>query len=223
IGARGQLAQERVHADHRDDASARTNVSAVGVLMVVELCRPILRADSRLYRLLSPPSACRIAGGQDPHVDRMFALKPDKAKARSSGRDCRAKRSPPTRCGSSFMRSPTTSAIEPWPLCRLPVPGDSAAHRGTAAAATTRASMRRSTIMRSRATDGMSASECQGKRPDQAVKHRSDARECRESSTLSHLGFQPVQKTSTIHVSSGFIWGIPDKTSRPSDKLPVLR
>src|SRR5262245_58518051 len=63
--------------------------------------------------------------------------------------------------------------------------------------------------MRSRATDGMSASECQGKRPDQAVKHRSDGRECREPSTLSHLGFQPVQKTPTIHVSSGFIWGIP--------------
>src|SRR5215470_466559 len=30
---------------------------------------------------------------------------------------------------------------------------------------------------------------------------------------LSHLGFQPVQKTSTIHVSSGFIWGIPVKTN----------
>ena len=43
--------QERVHADHRDDASARTNVSAVRVLMVLELCRPILRADSRLYHL----------------------------------------------------------------------------------------------------------------------------------------------------------------------------
>ena len=42
----------------------------------------------------------------------------------------------------------------------------------------------------------------------QAVKHRSDGRECREPSTLSHLGFQPVQKTPTIHVSSGFIWGI---------------
>src|SRR5499433_370467 len=69
--------------------------------------------------------------------------------------------------------------------------------------------MRRSTVMCSRATDGMSASECQGKRPDQAVKYRSDGRECREPSTLSHLGFQPVQKTPTIHVSSGFIWGIP--------------
>src|SRR5215831_12596402 len=108
---------------------------------------------------------------------------------------------------------------EPRPLCYLPdgrgrhrtanVPGDFAAHRGTAAAATTSASMRRSTVMRSRATDGMSASECQGKRPDQAVKYRSDGRECREPSTLSHLGFQPVQKTPTIHVSSGFIWGIP--------------
>jgi hypothetical protein len=85
-------------------------------------------------------------------------------------------------------------------------------YRGTAAAATTSASMRRSTVMRSRATDGMSASECQGKRPDQAVKHRSDGRECREPSTLSHLSFQPVQKTPTIHVSSGFIWGIPDQS-----------
>src|SRR5262249_327339 len=36
--------------------------------------------------------------------------------------------------------------------------------------------------------------------------------ECREPSTLSDLGFQPVQKTTTIHVSSGFIWGIPVKT-----------
>src|SRR5262249_29101474 len=108
---------------------------------------------------------------------------------------------------------------EPRPLCRLPngrgrhptanVPGDFAAHRGTAAAATTSASMRRSTVMHSRATDGMSASERQGKRPDQAVKHRSDDWECREPSTLSHLGFQPVQKMPTIHVSSGFIWGIP--------------
>jgi len=35
-----------------------------------------------------------------------------------------------------------------------------------------------------------------------------EKRECREPSTLSHLGFQPVQKTPTIHVSSGFIWGI---------------
>jgi Transposase DDE domain group 1 len=34
------------------------------------------------------------------------------AKARSSGRDCRAERSPPMRCGSSFMRSPTTSKRE---------------------------------------------------------------------------------------------------------------
>jgi hypothetical protein len=33
-----------------------------------------------------------------------------KVKARSSGRGCRAGRSPPTRCGFSFTRSPTTSA-----------------------------------------------------------------------------------------------------------------
>jgi hypothetical protein len=38
-----------------------------------------------------------------------------------------------------------------------------------------------------------------------------DGGESFETSTLSHLGFQPVQKTPTIHVSSGFIWGIPAK------------
>src|SRR5262249_5107594 len=41
------------------------------------------------------------------------------------------------------------------------------------------------------------------------IERCSDSRECREPSTLSHLGFQQVQKTPTIHVSSGFIWGIP--------------
>jgi hypothetical protein len=71
--------------------------------------------------------------------------------------------------------------------------------------------MRRSTVMRSRATDGRSASECQGKGPDQLLKHHSDGLECREPFILSHLGFQPVQKTPTIHASSGFIWGIPAK------------
>src|SRR5262245_65948849 len=68
---------------------------------------------------------------------------------------------------------------EPRPLCRLPdgrgrhrtanVPGDFAAHRGATAAATTSASVRRSTVMRSRETDRRSASKCQGKWPDQTL------------------------------------------------------
>src|SRR5262249_28933293 len=68
---------------------------------------------------------------------------------------------------------------EPRPLCYLPdgrgrhrtanVPGNSAPYRGTAAAATTSASMRRSIVMRSRATEGRSVSECQRKRPDQTL------------------------------------------------------
>ncbi len=67
----------------------------------------------------------------------------------------------------------------PRALCRLPcgrgchprqfVPGDFAAHRGTAATAATRAGVRRSMVMRSRATDGRSVPICQGKRPDQAL------------------------------------------------------
>ena len=60
---------------------------------------------------------------------------------------------------------------EPRTLCRLPngggrhpttnVPGDTAADRGTTAAATTRASMKRSIVTRSRAIDRSNASRCQ--------------------------------------------------------------
>jgi Transposase DDE domain group 1 len=66
---------------------------------------------------------------------------------------------------------------EPRPLCRLPngrgrhptanVPRDFAAHRGTAAAATTSASVRRSMVVRSRPTNRRSASLCQEKSPDE--------------------------------------------------------
>src|SRR6266540_3199347 len=59
---------------------------------------------------------------------------------------------------------------EPRTLCRLPngggrypttnVPGDSAADRGTTAAATTRASMKRSIVTRSSAIDRRNASRC---------------------------------------------------------------
>jgi hypothetical protein len=41
------------------------------------------------------------------------------------------------------------------------------------------------------------------------IRQSNTARTVGKPSTLSHLGFQPVQKTPTIHVSSGFIWGIP--------------
>jgi hypothetical protein len=68
---------------------------------------------------------------------------------------------------------------QPRPLCRLPdgrgrhptanVPGDSAAHPGTAGAATTCASVRRSKVMQSRATEERSAFKCQGKWPDQRL------------------------------------------------------
>src|SRR5690349_472457 len=60
---------------------------------------------------------------------------------------------------------------EPRTLCYLPdgrgrhptanVPGDSAAHRGATAAATTRASMKRSIVTRSSAIDRRNASRCQ--------------------------------------------------------------
>src|SRR5664280_2666623 len=68
----------------------------------------------------------------------------------------------------------------PWPLRHIPdgrgrgaegiVPGDSAADRGTTATATTSACVRRPIVMRSRATDGRSASQCQGKWPDHSPR-----------------------------------------------------
>jgi len=69
-----------------------------------KVSRIYFRADAafampEVLRVLSTTSAGRASNGSR------------RAKARSSGRDCRAERSPPTRCGSSFMRSPTTSTI----------------------------------------------------------------------------------------------------------------
>jgi len=105
---------------------------------------------------------------------------------------------------------------EPSLLCRVPAgrgrhptanaPGDSAAHRGTAAAATTSTSMRRSTVIGRRATYRMSASECQGTRPDQAVKHRSDGWECREPSTSrmwASSQFRKLLPSTSVQGSSG--------------------
>src|SRR6516162_6182358 len=43
-----------------------------------------------------------------------------------------------------------------------------------------------------------------------------------EPSTLSHLGFQPVQKTPTIHVSSGFIWGIRTQHTETGRDVSIL-
>jgi hypothetical protein len=46
-------------------------------------------------------------------------------------------------------------------------------------------------------------------RPSNAVRTVWDA----EAIDISHLGFRPIQKIATIHASSGFIRGIPIKTS----------
>ena len=110
---------------------------------------------------------------------------------------------------------------EPRPLCCLPdgrgrdptanVPGDFAAHRGTAAAATTSASVRRSMVMRSRATDGRSASECQGNgqiRPSNAIRDDWNA----GSRPRLGSGLPAIEKIATIRASSGVIWGIPAQT-----------
>jgi hypothetical protein len=63
--------------------------------------------------------------------------------------------------------------------------GDSAAYRRTAAAATTSASMRRSMVMRSRATDGRSASECQG---NGQIRSSNAIRDAWNAGSRPHLG-----------------------------------
>src|SRR5262249_2618711 len=69
--------------------------------------------------------------------------------------------------------------------------------------------------MHSRATDRRSASKCQGKWPDQAVNHPSDG----SHPPSRTWAFQPIQKTATIHVSSGFIWGIPGRIRFRSEPM----
>jgi DDE family transposase len=75
------------------------------------------------------------------------------------------------------------------------VPGDFAADRGTAAAATTRASVRRAMVTRSRATDWRSASKCQGKWPDRPLGHDSSCPRGWQPSTTSHQSCRKAGKT----------------------------
>ena len=87
------------------------------------------------------------------------------------------------------------------------VPGDFAADRGTTTAATTSAGMRRSMVMRSRATDGRSASRCQG---NGQIRPSATARAARRAGSHPHLAWvlREGQKSASIHASSRVIWGI---------------
>ena len=73
----------------------------------------------------------------------------------------------------------------------------------TAAAATTTASMRCSIVMRLRATDGRIVSECQAKRPDQALESHSD-------------GLVPVAIHPPIRASGQSRKSVPFKPARES-------
>ena len=110
---------------------------------------------------------------------------------------------------------------QPRPLRRIPngrgrhptahVPGDSAAHCRTPAAAAACTGMRCSMVMRSRATEGRSASRCPQKwprsAPSAAVRGaRIYGRRPRRQAVSSKRG-----NSAKIHPGLGFIWGIPDK------------
>jgi hypothetical protein len=107
---------------------------------------------------------------------------------------------------------------QPRPLRRLPdgqgrhpsadVPGDSAAHCRTAAAASACTGMRCSMVMRSRATDGRSASRCQQKWPDQPLRPPCGVPRLRPVVRAAR-SCQNAEKSPKIHALSGFIWGIP--------------
>src|SRR4029077_17969745 len=110
---------------------------------------------------------------------------------------------------------------EPRTLCRLPngggrhpttnVPGDSAADRGTTAAATTRASMKRLIVTR------VQAQSTGGMRPDASensqISPSTIARAARAAGSHPHLASVLLQgrKSVNIHASSGVIRGIPVK------------
>src|SRR5215467_4739013 len=97
---------------------------------------------------------------------------------------------------------------EPRPLHHLPdgrgrhrtanVPGDFAAHRGAAAAATTGASVRRSMVVRSRPTNRRSASLCQGKWPDQTRDQAFRLPEVLVAVSTSRLSCKRAGKTRTL-------------------------
>src|SRR5216684_1815001 len=109
---------------------------------------------------------------------------------------------------------------EPRTLCRLPngggrhpttnVPGDSAADRGTTAAATTRASMKRLIVTR------VQAQSTGGMRPDASensqISPSTIVRAARAAGSHPHLASVLLQgrKSANIHASSGGIRGIPD-------------
>jgi len=77
--------------------------------------------------------------------------------------------------------------------------------------------MRQPMVMRSGTTDGRSVSECPGIFPDQTFKHHSEGPGTPRAAGTSMLGFPGTQKVATIHVSSGFIRGIPAKGGLNSD------
>jgi hypothetical protein len=58
--------------------------------------------------------------------------------------------------------------------------------------------MRRSTVMRSRATDGMSASKCQGKWPDQTLDQASGLPEVPVAVSTSRLSCKRAGKTRIL-------------------------
>src|SRR5438309_10994362 len=111
--------------------------------------------DVRGQRRAAPASCARLQSWQlSPHACNTGAglvadeLEGEADQDRREGGEPRTLRRLPNGGG----RHPTTN-----------VPGDSAADRGTAAAPTTRASMKRLMVTRSSAIDRRNASRCQGK------------------------------------------------------------
>jgi hypothetical protein len=89
------------------------------------------------------------------------------------------------------------------------VPEDIAAYRGTAAAATTSASMRRSMVMRSGATDGRSVSEMPRKTARSVPRTLFAAPGMPGIRPTSGPSFFAIQKAATIRFCSAFIRRIP--------------
>jgi Transposase DDE domain group 1 len=133
-------------------------------------------SDVRRQRGAAPASCARLQPWQllahagDAGADQGLVADELKGKADQDRREGRQPRSL-RRLPDGRRRHPTAN-----------VRGDFAAHRRTAVAATTSASVRRPMTMRSTSTDGRSAPKCQGKWPDQAARLPSRHVEWRQQS-----------------------------------------
>src|SRR5262249_18468907 len=205
--ARGRVLQQARHVRAMDQGrQGRDQMDAAVV------------PDVRGQRRASPASCARLQSRQFP------------AHASDAGADQRLVADELERKADQDRRE----GGEPWPLYRLPdgrgrhptanVPGDSAAHRGIAAAATTSASVSRSIVMRSCVQQQRreTCAQMPGNWPNQPPSSTVRAARC-WSPPAPRNCLHKTRKGANIHASSGAIWGILVQRIRRHYKHAAMR